>query len=91
MKNDIYGTCKKRNADGTYAEANKKLDKPTDWASGYWENLPDSNGNPTVIRDARHLKQECERRDVLAPSLMKPKSQGKGYEMRAPRKYHFLG
>lgn len=93
MKDDIYGTFKKKDIDEKYNGANRNVSKE-DWASGHWENLPDKQGNPTLIRNKEHLRQECERRGVLAKGLLKPKSQGKGWEMSkksSSSKYFFLG
>jgi hypothetical protein len=81
MKDDVYGTFKKRNTDDKYNGANRSVHKE-DWASGHWENLPDAYGKPTVIRNKEHLRQECEKRGVMAKGLLKSKSQGRGYEMR---------
>lgn len=80
MKDDIYGTFKKRNADSTYDGANRNV-KKEDWASGHWENLPDAQGRPTYIQNKSHLRAECTRRGVMAKGLLKSASQGRGYEM----------
>lgn len=93
MKDDIYGTFKKRDTDDTYNGANRNIQKE-DWATGHWENLPDERGAPTLIHNKEHLRQECEKRGVLAKGLIKPTSQGKGYEMSrqsSSRKYFYLG
>lgn len=47
--------------------------------SGWYEHIA---AKPIYIRDKAHLKEECSKRGLMARSLMKPKSQGKGYEMR---------
>lgn len=46
---------------------------------GWYEHI---DKHPIYIRDKQHLKEECAKRGLMAKSLMKPKSQGKGYEMR---------
>ena len=51
----------------------------TNWAKGWWENIAHE---PIYIRDKQHLKEVCEAHGVMAKALMKPKSDGKGWEMR---------
>lgn len=50
------------------------------WVAGDYEHI-DPKG-PIHIETKEQLKFECEKRGLLAKALMKPKSQGKGYEMR---------
>lgn len=45
---------------------------------GWYEHI---DTNPIYIESKAHLRRECEKRDVIAKAIMKPKSQGKGYEM----------
>ncbi len=51
-----------------------------EWIVGDYEHI-DPRG-PIHIRDKAQLKEECLKRGLMAKSLMKPKSQGAGYEMR---------
>jgi len=46
------------------------------WAGWY----RDLDINPIYIESKKHLVEECEKRGKYAKALMKPKSQGKGYE-----------
>lgn len=48
-----------------------------EWVSGWYEHI---DRNPIYIHSKSHLAHECEKRGLLARALMKPKSQGKGYE-----------
>ena len=49
-----------------------------EWVKGWYEHI-DPKG-PIYIENKEQLKWECEARGLLARSLMKPKSQEKGYE-----------
>jgi len=51
-----------------------------EWVNGWYEHI-DPKG-PIYIESKAHLRHECAKRGLLAKSLMKPKSQGAGYEMR---------
>lgn len=51
-----------------------------DWVKGWYEHIDPSG--PIYIESKKQLIYECEKRGLLARSLMKPKSQGQGYEHR---------
>ncbi len=51
-----------------------------EWIVGDYEHI-DPKG-PIHIESKEQLIQECSKMGLLAKSLMKPKSQGQGYEMR---------
>ena len=50
-----------------------------DWVKGWYEHI---DKEPIYIDSKKQLAHECEKRGVYAKALMKPKSQGKGYEHR---------
>jgi hypothetical protein len=44
---------------------------------GWYEHI---DAEPIFIESKKHLVAECEKRGVYAKALVKPKSQGRGYE-----------
>lgn len=52
--------------------------KSGDCYKGWYEHI---DTEPIYIESKQHLRRECEKRGVLAKALLKPKSQGKGWEM----------
>ena len=50
-----------------------------EWVKGYYDNI---DSQPIYIDSKEQLINECEKRGCYAKAFMKPKSQGKGYEMR---------
>jgi hypothetical protein len=53
-----------------------------DWVRGYWEHI---DKEPIYIESKEHLIHECEKRGVMPRAFMKPKSQGKGFEIAKGR------
>lgn len=52
-----------------------------DWCQGEWEHI--DKDNPHLRIDSKeHLIRECEKHGVMPRALMKPKSQGRGWEVR---------
>lgn len=53
-----------------------------DWVKqGDWEHI-DPKQPHMRIDSKEHLLAECEKRGLLPKAFMKPKSQGKGYELK---------
>jgi hypothetical protein len=50
-----------------------------DWVKGWWDHI---DREPIYIESKEHLRRECEKRGLMARALMKPKSQGHGFEHR---------
>lgn len=48
------------------------------WIRGVWEHI---GPEPIYIESKEHLIRECEKRGVMPRALMKPKSQGVGFEI----------
>lgn len=53
-----------------------------DWVKGVWTDI---GPEPIYIESKEHLFQECEKRGVMPRAFMKPKSQGKGFEIAKRR------
>ena len=56
--------------------------KTDEWVKGYWEHL---GPQPVYIESKKHLFAECEKRGVMPRAFMKPKSQGRGFEIAKGR------
>jgi len=56
--------------------------KTDEWVKGMWEHI---DTKPIYIESKAHLFHECEKRGVMPRAFMKPKSQGRGYEIAKGR------
>lgn len=70
MKDDTYGTFRS-------SVEGKRVSHKKDWVEGWWENIAPE---PIYIRDKYHLKEVCNKYNVIPKAFAKPKSQGKGME-----------
>ena len=48
------------------------------WVKGTWEHI---TNKPIKIESKEHLKKVCEEHNCAPKILLKPKSQGQGYEV----------
>ena len=85
----VAGICRKHgfwNGEGcTICDAEKPKNtvhiNTYDWIKqGTWEHIDPAMPNMR-IESKEQLKKECESRGVIPKALMKPKSQGKGFEI----------
>lgn len=56
--------------------------KTDEWVKGYWEHI---DTKPIYIESKKQLFHECEKRGMMPRAFMKPKSQGKGFEIAKGR------
>jgi len=72
MLGDHCAKCEDVKGEGVRVNTN-------DWVRGWYEHI---GPQPIYIRDKQHLFQECEKHGNMPKAFLKPKSQGKGYEIK---------
>lgn len=84
----IAGICPKHGFwRGEHCKQCRKESKNTvniitnDWIKkGVWEHIDPKQPN-MKLNSKEELRRECEKRNMIPKAFLKPKSQGKGYEM----------
>jgi len=75
FSNDHCPICRTKGINHSYDKARIHGDS----IKGWFEHI---DTKPIYIESKAHLARECDKRGLLAKAIMKPKSQGKGFENR---------